>query len=474
MYLFKQLAAALCITTLAAFPLTAGAEEFSPPGAVVTIKIAAEAYIYGYPLVTFDTVRMQQTNMAVADAEHAPMGQMINMRSYPAVDNHCCAAPNSDTLYTLAWLDVTDEAYVFSIPDMGDRYYIMPLLDGYSEVFHVASSRINGGKAQTYAITGPGWSGTLPQGVTEVKSPTGMVWICGRIYCTGTAEDYTAAHDLQDKFSLVPLSAYGKPYTAPKGTVDPNFDMKTAVRKQVNGLDIETYFTHLAKLMKTNPPTEQDAPILAKMAKIGLVPGQNFDAAKLGFMDKELLRTVPKLAQLEMGLRMKRQKTTNGWFFFTKGVGDFGTDYLLRGMANLLGPGWNRPEDAVYPISMKDVDGKKYNGDKYNYVVRFEKGELPPADAFWSLTIYDKDFFFAPNSINRFELSQRNSFVTNPDGSIELFIQADSPGKDKEANWLPAPKGKFILVLRLYSPKATTPSILDGSWTPPPVARVKK
>ena len=250
----KCLVAVICMGAMVAFPFAAGAEL----GAVEAISIATEAYIYGYPLVTFDMVRRQQTNVAAPDAEHAPMGQMIRMRTYPAVDNHCCAAPNADTLYTEVWLDVSKEPWILSIPDMGDRYYIVPMLDGWSEVFKVASSPTTGGNAQTYAITGPGWSGVLPRGVTQVNSPTGMVWVLGRIYCTGTPEDYEAVHALQDKFSAVPLSAYGKAYTPPPGAVDAGVDMKTAVRKQVNDMDIEDYFSHLAKLMKTNPPTAQD------------------------------------------------------------------------------------------------------------------------------------------------------------------------------------------------------------------------
>lgn len=244
------------------------------------------------------------------------------------------------------------------------------------------------------------------------------------------------------------------------------------MRKQVNGLDIEAYFKRFADLMKTNPPAAQDAPMAKWMAKIGLVAGQDFDSSKLGFLDRDSLRMVPKLALIEMALNLKHQKTTNGWLYFTKGVGNFGTDYLTRATANLLGPGWNRPQDAVYPLSQKDADGDAYDGARHRYVMRFEHGKAPPADAFWSLTMYDEDFFFVPNPINRYDLAKRDPLTTNPDGSVDLYIQAESPGKDKEANWLPTPKGKFTLVMRIYAPRETPPSILDGSWTPPPVRRV--
>src|SRR5215831_12427696 len=164
----KRAATVLCLAAMVACPLTAGAEEAPAPGVVEAISIATEAYIYGYPLVTFDMVRKQQTNVATPDAEHAPMGQMIKMRTYPAVNNHCCAAPNADTLYTEVWLDVSKEPWILGIPDMGDRYSIVPMLDGWSEVIKVAGTYTTGGKPQTYAITGPGWSGTLPPGVTQV------------------------------------------------------------------------------------------------------------------------------------------------------------------------------------------------------------------------------------------------------------------------------------------------------------------
>jgi hypothetical protein len=462
--------AALLATLAAAAPVRA--EDPPSLGVVEAVTIATEAYVFGYPLVTFDMVRRQQTNVAVPDGEHAPMGQLIKMRTYPAVDNHCCAAPNADTLYTIAWLDVSIEPWVVQVPDTGGRYYILPFLDGWSEVFFVASPGTTGSKAQTYVVTGPGWSGALPPGVTQLRSPTGMVWMLGRIYCTGTPEDYRAVHALQDRFSVVPLRSYGKPYAPAPGAVDASFDMKTAVRKQVNALGVDEYFQHLAMLMKANPPRPEDAPMVAKMARIGLVPGKDFDPGRLSFLDRELIKAVPKAALLEMGIHLKKQKTTDGWLYFTKGVGNFGTDYLLRGMANLLGPGWNRPQDAVYPLSQKDAAGDAYNG-AHRYVMRFEKGKLPPSEAFWSLTLYDTDFFFVPNALNRYELSPRNKLVENPDGSIDLYFQADSPGKDREANWLPAPKGKFDLVMRIYAPRTSPPSILDGTWTPPPVRKAQ-
>jgi len=467
----KKLVPVLVIAILVVVAVIVFVPRTRPLHVEDAVRIATDAYIYGYPLVTFDMARRQQTNVARPDSEHAPVGQMIKMRSYPAVDNHCCSAPNADTLYTIAWLDVGKEPWVFGIPEMGERYFILPMLDGFSEVITVASPATTGSRAQTYAIAGPGWQGTLPEGVTRVDSATGMVWILGRIYCTGTPEDYAAVHALQDQFTVTPLGAWGKPWTPPASAVDPGFDMKTAVRKQVNALDAHAYFEYLAKLLMTNPPKPEDAALVEKMARIGIFPGKPYDGSKLGSLDKEAVKAVPKLALVEMGVHLKKQKTTNGWLFFTSGVGNFGTDYLTRGMANLIGPGWNRPQDAIYPLSQKDADGDEYDGGGHRYVVRFEKGKLPPVDAFWSLTLYDPDFFFVPNPINRYELSQRNSFVTNPDGSVDFFIQVESPGKEKEPNWLPAPKGKFSLVLRMYGPKKSPPTIVDGSWTPPAVRR---
>ena len=209
------------------------------------------------------------------------MGQLMRMREYPTAAFRDVTAPNADTLYTTAWFDVSKEPWIVSVPDMKGRYFLLPMLDGWTDVFQVPGKRTTGTKAQTYAITGPGWSGELPAGVTEYKSPTALVWILGRIYSTGTPADYKEVHALQDKMTAVPLSSWGKPYTPEPGKVDPAIDMKTAVREQVDKLDANAYFKLLAELMKTNPPTAEDAPMVAKLAKIGIVPGQDFDASKL-------------------------------------------------------------------------------------------------------------------------------------------------------------------------------------------------
>lgn len=433
------------------------------------VRIATDAYIYGYPLVTMDMTRKQMTNVSVPDQGHAPVGQLVRMRTYPAVDYHAVTAPNADTLYTTAWFDVSHEPWILTVPDMGNRYFLLPLLDGWTDVFQVPGARTTGGKGQKYAITGPGWSGQLPEGVTAYKSPTGMVWLLGRIYCTGTPEDYKAANALQDKFDLVPLSSYGKPYTPVPGEVDANFDMKKAVRDQVDAMGVDEYFSYLGKLMKTNPPSTEDAPIIARMAKIGLVPGQDFDATKLGAFDREVIKAVPKGAQLKIMEYLKEAgKPINGWMFSTK-TGIYGTDYIQRALITAIGLGANRPQDAVYPTGLKDADDKELDAAAHNYVVHFNKGQMPPAKAFWSITMYDASYFFVPNKLNRYTVSSRSKFATNADGSVDIYLQAESPGKAKEANWLPAPKAKFIPMMRMYWPSETPPSIIDGSWKPPAI-----
>ena len=415
-------------------------------GDVEDFRAASEAYIYGYPLVTMEMTRRVMTNVAAAEATRAPMGQFVRLRNYPDASYRDVTAPNADTLYTTAWLDVGKEPWILSLPDMKGRYFLFPMLDGWTDVFQVPGTRTTGTGAQTYAITGPGWKGTLPAGVVEYKSPTALVWLLGRIYCTGTPEDYAAVHALQDACKVYPLSAWGKDWTPPAGKADASIDMKTAVRDQVNALSGVDYFRLLAELLKTNPPTAADAPILPKLAQVGVVPGKDFDPAAA---DPAVLNRVPKISFGRIMLHFvtgPEIQNVNGWRFTTK-TGVYGTDYIQRALITAIGLGANRPEDAVYPTSLKTGGGllaRKYDGAN-KYVMHFPKGQLPPVKGFWSLTMYDENYFFVANPINRYSISARQNLKANADGSIDLYIQHDLPGPDKESNWLPAPAGKFVL-----------------------------
>lgn len=439
-------------------------------GDLEDLRTASDVYIYGYPLVTMEITRRVMSNVAGPGGTRAPMGQFARLRSYPDASFRDVTAPNADTLYTSAWLDVGAEPWILSLPEMNGRYYLFPLLDGWTNVFQVPGTRTTGTGPQTYAITGPGWSGTLPAGVVEYKSPTDIVWILGRIYCTGTPEDYAAVHALQDACTIYPLSAWGKSWTPPAAQVNPAIDMKTGVRDQVNAMSGVAYFRLLSDLLKANPPAAADAPMLPKLAQIGIVPGKDFDPS---VVEPALLDRVPKVSFDRIMLHFltgPEISNVNGWRFTTK-TGLYGTDYIQRALVAAIGLGANRPEDAVYPTSLKSGGGvlaRKYDGSK-NYVMNFAKGQLPPVKGFWSLTMYDEDYFFVSNPIDRYSISPRQHLKQNADGSVTLYIQNASPGADKEANWLPAPAGRFVLMLRLYWPDETKPSIIDGSWTIPPV-----
>ncbi len=428
-------------------------------------RIGTELYIYGYPLITMDLARQVMTNTEAPEGNKAPMGQFANLRKYPDPSMHEVTAPNADTLYSLAWIDVSNEPYILHVPDEKGRFYLMPMLSGWTDVFADPGTRTTGTKAGDFAITGPGWKGKLPKGVKEFKSPTAMVWILGRTYSSGTPEDYEAVHKIQDQYSLTPLSSYKKAYTPPPGKVDPNIDMTTPVRDQVNHMDAAAFFSRLALLMKDNPPSANDVEYVANMKKIGLIPGQEFE---LGKLDEKIVQALHRAPELGLEKIMAHDKNAgqlmNGWTVSFK-VGNYGTNYLLRAFTAATGLGANIPQDALYPFTKVDSEGNPLNGS-HNYLIHFPNE--PPVKGFWSLTMYNDQYFFVPNSLNRYSLSPRNSLKHNQDGSIDLYIQSTSPGPDKESNWLPSQEGPFILMLRLYWPDD---SILKGVWRPPVVKK---
>lgn len=462
---------AAVVTAAALLAPAAHAQDVTPEEARA---IAEDAYVYGYSLISVEMSRKVITNVEKPTTTRAPMGQFANLREYPTAAYRDVTAPNADTLYSSVFINVSKEPWIVSWPDMGDRYYVWEFYDAWVPVVFDPGSRTTGQGAQTYAITGPGWSGTLPEGVKEVKVPTSSIWIIARTYSTGTPEDYKAVWALQDEYKIYPLSAWGKEYTPPAGTVDPTVDMKRSVRDSVNALDAESFFQQMNDLMVDNPPAPEDAPMVAKMAEIGIAPGADFDLSKFEPDVAAAIEAAPKAAWAKIDAYTAQSgKVNEGWLVNLK-IGQYGTDYMARAWLSAFGIPANAPKDAVYPIGLTDADGEPLDASKHDYVIRFaSKDHLPPAKGFWSLTMYDTEYFFIPNALNRYTLSTRNDLKVNADGSIDLYLQKDNPGPEKEANWLPAPDGGFIPMFRLYWAEETPPSVLDGSWWPPVIAKAE-
>lgn len=434
---------------------------------------AMQAYVYGYPLITMEMTRRVMTNVASANGLHAPMGQFVKARYYPDANFRDAPAPNADTLYTSAWLDLGEEPWILELPDMGDRYFLFPMIDAWTNVFQVPGTRTTGTKAQTYALTGPRWSGTLPAGVTRIAAPTDMVWILGRIYCSGEPADYDEVHKLQDACKLYPLSQHGKAYRPALGHVDPTIDMNkgAGLRAQVHSLDMHTFFTMAAELMVRNPPAAADRPMVDLLSEMGVVPGEPIDRDKFDFI---LMNSVPKAAVAQIFSHMRFDGgdmiRKNGWGW-TLRAGTYGTNYTMRSLIAAIGLGANRPEDAIYGLSKTDAKGSDLEGGK-RYSIRFPAGMAPPARGFWSVSLYGDDFYFVANPLNRFAISERQQLKRRPDGSFDILIQHDRPPADMEENWLPAPaSGSFQLMWRIYWAQPTSPSVLNGTWAMPAIQR---
>ncbi len=434
------------------------------------LKTGVDAYIFGYPLVLMDVTRevMTAAPNATAIAGRAPINQFANMRSFPNYTFTDVVSPNADTLYSSAWINVKAEPMLLSVPAMDKRYYLMPMLSGWSNVFASPGTRTTGDGKGNYAITGPNWNGQLPAGVKEIKSPTDMVWLLGRTESNGAKVDYAVVHTLQDQFKLTPLSAWGKPYTPPSDVVVGGVDSRTAPVEQVASMDTNAFFDRLNGLLVNNPPAPEDAPAMARFAAIGVAPGKNFDAKSL---DPATARGVQQAAQagqeaLTTAARKPMGTNVNGWD--KTATGTYGTNYMFRAVVALVGLGANLPEDAIYPRTTVDGQGQSLTGAN-KYVIHFSKGQTPPVNGFWSVTMYNDKQFFVENPIGRYAIGNRDKLKFNHDGSLTIYVQHDSPGEDNESNWLPAPADSFNLVLRMYWPKKEA---LDGNWKIPPVEKV--
>ena len=432
-------------------------------------RLVADAYIFGYPLVLMDVTRRVATSVPHVTDSRAPVNQFVHMRAFPDPAFTDVVSPNADTLYSTAWLDLSAGPMVLSLPEMGDRYYVMPLLDAWTNVFACPGTRTTGGRRSDFVITGPQWSGALHHGMREIRSPTSMALLIGRTKTNGEA-DYDAVHAIQDHYCLTPLSAWGTLRHAPTPLgelfTDPAADTRTPPAEQVAKMDGATFFSKLNALMQSNRPAPVDAAAIERFATIGVGPGKPLDAEAWGPAFDVGARNGQ--ARIIDESAKPQGRVVNGWDIPPANLGRFGTEYLLRSVIALVGLGANLPEDAVYPHATRDSEGRPLSGTK-KYIVRFRKGELPPVRAFWSVTMYDAKQRVVENPIARYAIGDRDTLAFDSDGSVTLFIQHDSPGKEHESNWLPAPTGSFNLVMRLYWPEK---QILAGVWQPPPVTRV--
>lgn len=436
-----------------------------------TYAIARDAYLYAYPVVSMETTMRQATNVPDAASVNmrAPANQFAHARAYPRDDEKDVVRFNFDTLYSFAWIDLAQEPVILTVPDTQGRYYLLPMLDMWTDVFAVVGSRTTGTRAGNYVIVPAGWTGVLPDGVVKIVAPTPVIWIVGRTQTNGPA-DYANVHKIQDGYKLTPLSHWGRQYTPPKAlATDASIDNKTPPLVQVNDLDGVTMLKRLAELLGKYPVHANDYPILFRLRALGIEPGQPFDVSRLDPQTISIINKAAKDALNQMPVAMtKAGDKVNGWNIGRENMGTYGTSYSQRANIALGGLGCNLPEDAVYPVAFVDGEGKPLSGAN-KYVLHFKKGQLPPANAFWSITMYDKDGFQIPNPIKRYALGDRDNLVYNADGSLDIYLQVESPGKDKEANWLPAPKAEFQPTMRLYSPRA---EVLDGSWAPPPINKI--
>jgi hypothetical protein len=457
-----------CATAQPAATPTQAADNAITPEAAQAI--AVDAYIYLYPLVTVDVTRRVGINIEPGKRPgYGPANMFNSIPRYPPADMKAVVRVNFDTLYSSAFLDLTKEPQIVSAPDSHGRYYLLPMLDMWSDVFASPGWRTTGTQAGNFLITPPGWVGTVPEGCTQIAAPTPYVWIIGRTKTDGPA-DYAAVNEFQAGLKISALSRWGKEPEPVTVTIDPTVDMKTPPKIQVDTMPAEKYFTYAAEILKVVPPHITDQPMIAELKKIGIEPGRSLDFNKLDPVVKAALESAPEAGQQLMRWKMPTlAKVVNGWSMNTDTMGVYGNYYLKRACVTQWGLGANLPEDAIYPSNLHDDTGKPLDGAN-QYTIHFDKGAMPPVNAFWSITLYDGEGFQVPNELNRFAVSSWMPFHYNPDGSLDLYFQNESPGADKEANWLPAPKGAFNLLMRLYAPKSEA---LTGKWDPPAVVKTQ-
>ncbi len=454
------------IRIAAALLLVAASAIAQPPDPPQIREIAAKAYTFAYPLVLMEVTRREALNHP-GQSGLALTNIFTHAATFPDDTFRQVIRPNADTLYSSSWLDLSKEPVLLHVPDTHGRYYLMHFLDAWTETFSVPGKRTTGTEEGWFAIVGPGWKGTLPPRAQRIDAPTNMVWLIGRTQTNG-ASDYDAVHAIQKGYVLMPLSQYPD---GPRGLATSIVSGGSAgpPPAQVARLSAGEFFQTFVDLLAKNPPHPDDAAMMQQLARVGIVPGQPFRPQSLGVdgwkaFEEGAMEAASRIAAPPVANVARAGK--NGWSGLGgAAIGRYGTNYAARAGVARVGLGALPPEDAVYMTCQQDGAGIPFDGS-HRYTLHFAKDQIPPVRAFWSLTMYSDDGYFVPNPIHRFAIGDRDPLRFNPDGSLDLYIQHDAPGGDRDRNWLPAPEGKFNLALRLYWPGE---EIASGRWTPPPV-----
>lgn len=433
--------------------------------------IAAQAYVYGFPIVLMERTREVSTAVPEAGPSGAPMNQLSHANTLPDASFRTVVRPNRDTVYSSAYLDLSVEPLVLTLPDVDDdRFTMFAMLDAWTNSFAAPGTRTNDNRATTYAIVGPDYDGPIPEGLVEIRSPTDLVWMIGRIEVFSESDmDNVAA--IQSQIDLRPLSAYGQEYTPPQGQSVVPEDLATPPLEHVLAMGPEEFFGVLARLLGTQPGPDDDAQMLEQLRRIGIEPGA-FDYPALPEHIREglALGMLDGQGIIDFGKNSPPSPGEPWGPSADVPLGDYGTDYMVRAVVAQSGFGANRREDAVYFNASRDNVGRGLDGSERGYAIHFEPGELPPVGAFWSISMYDSDGHFVENSIDRYLLGSHDDLELNPDGSLEIRIQATTPTDAPASHWLPAPDGPFELTLRAYWPSE---AIIDGSWTPPTITSIR-
>jgi hypothetical protein len=434
------------------------------------VSIAKDAYVYGLPLVLTDLTRLTWRGNP---------NEFQHLKVFPDHTFKTVVRPNNDTFYSSAFLDLANEPIVLNIPDLKDRYAVIPLSDAFTNVFASFGKRTTGTKAQKYVITGPKWKGKLPVGIQEVKSPTDLVWIIGRIQVNSPEDGKNFVSVVQEGLTLTPLSQFNGltnkkvstskiTYSVESTEAGKNLLENKNVVAALKKLSIEEYFNYLNELLVKNPSTQEDKTIIEKIAKIGIKAGHTFSLESFNANQKEALNALP--AKIFDELENNRSfLSTSKIFKPDVTIGHFGTDYLKRASVAYSGLGALGPEDAVYLNYKVDTDEQILNGSN-QYVIHFEPNQTPPSRAFWSITAYDKAGYLIENSIRRYAIGDRSNLKYNSDGSLDIFLQTENPGDEKQTNWLPVSKEEFNLTIRIYW--ATEDYLKTGNWTKPPIKKI--